>query len=63
MSSNLSLKMAKVREMVKELNRHRHLYYNENTPAISDFTLVSSKNTKRFGSISFIFYAHSKRSF
>ncbi|MCL2392995.1 MAG: hypothetical protein FWC66_10405, partial [Oscillospiraceae bacterium] len=36
MTENLSLKMANVRKLVAELSRHRHLYYNENTPEISD---------------------------
>ena len=35
-STNLSAKMFRVRELVTELNHHRHLYYNENAPEISD---------------------------
>ena len=36
MIANLSQKTLKVRKLVTELNRHRHLYYNENTPEITD---------------------------
>ena len=36
MTQSLSLKVTKVRELVLALNRHRHLYYNENAPEITD---------------------------
>jgi len=36
MSTDTLLKRTRVRKLVAELNRHRHLYYNENTPEISD---------------------------
>ena len=36
MTQNLSSKVKKVRELVLALNRHRHLYYNENAPEITD---------------------------
>jgi len=32
----LSLKMTEVRSLVESLNHHRHLYYNENAPIITD---------------------------
>jgi len=34
--TNQTEKMSRVRELVIELNHHRHLYYNENAPIISD---------------------------
>jgi len=34
--TNLSAQILRVQELVAEINRHNHLYYNENSPEISD---------------------------